>query len=170
MEINLLALLVATLMPTLIGFVWYHPKLFGNVWMRGTGLSEEHLKSGNMAVILGLSLFFSLLLAWTMNLLAYHDGFVQGALFYETNGTMIPEAGSEAAKWLEHFQTHYSDSCRTFKHGAFHGVFLAGLGIALPVMAVNGLFERRGWKYIAVNAGYWLVTLGLMGGVLAGWK
>ncbi|HRN41812.1 MAG TPA: DUF1761 family protein [Vicingus sp.] len=28
------------------------------------------------------------------------------------------------------------------------------------------MFERKGFKYIAINSGYWIITLGLMGGVI----
>ncbi|MEL6988082.1 MAG: DUF1761 domain-containing protein [Bacteroidota bacterium] len=28
------------------------------------------------------------------------------------------------------------------------------------------LFERRGWKYVLIHAGYWLLTLTLIGGVV----
>jgi hypothetical protein len=28
------------------------------------------------------------------------------------------------------------------------------------------LFERRSWKYIFINAGYWILTLTLMGGII----
>jgi hypothetical protein len=41
-----------------------------------------------------------------------------------------------------------------------------GLFFALPVMGTNALFERKGFKYIAINVGYWTVTLALMGGVI----
>ena len=34
------------------------------------------------------------------------------------------------------------------------------------VIGINALFERKGFKYIAINAGYWILCLGLMGGVL----
>lgn len=58
---------------------------------------------------------------------------------------------------------------RTFKHGAFHGVFF-GLMVILPVICINALFERRGFKYIAVNAGFWIVSLAPMGGVICAMK
>lgn len=170
MEINFVAVFVAALLPMVLGYLWYSPWLFGNAWMRASGLSEEQAKSGNPAIIYGVSLLFSLMLAYVMNLIAYHDAFVGGSLYYVTNGTMQPEAGSEAARWLEHFKTNYSDSCRTFKHGAFHLFFIGGLMLALPIIGINALFERRGFKYIAINAGFWILTLALMGGLIAAWK
>ncbi|MEQ1746109.1 MAG: DUF1761 domain-containing protein [Saprospiraceae bacterium] len=170
MSVNFTALIVAALVPMVLGFIWYHPKVFGNVWMRATGLTEEQTKSGNMPVIFGLSFLFSLMLAYIMNTVAYHDGFVYGATYYATDGTMNPDPASEAGRWIEYYKANFSDSTRTFKHGAFHGLFLAGLFIMLPVMATNALFERKGFKYVAVNAGYWLVTLTIMGGIIAAWK
>lgn len=170
MEINFLAVVVAALVPTVLGFIWYHPKVFGNVWMVAAGMDEEKIKSGNMPVIFGLSLLFSLMLAWAMNLLAHHDAFVGGALYYVTNGTMDVDPASDAGKWLEFYKTNLSATCRNFKHGAFHGGMIGGLFMALPILATNGLFERKGGKYIAVNAGYWIITLAIMGGIIAAWK
>lgn len=170
MDLNFIALVVSALIPMLLGFIWYHPKLFGNIWIREAGMTDEKIKSGNMALIFGLSFLFSLMLAFVMNLIAYHDSFVGGALFYITNGTMQPEAGSEPAKWMEYYMNNLSDSNRTFKHGAFHGAMIGGIFIALPVLATNALFERKTLKYVAVNAGYWILCLSIMGGIIAAWK
>lgn len=170
MQLNFLALLVSALVPMILGFIWYHPKVFGNTWMRVAGLTEEQVKTGNMPVIFGVSFVLSLMLAMDMNTLSYHDGFVNGALYYVTNGTLQPAPGSPDAQWLEYYTTNLSATCRTFKHGAFHGAFLGGLFMVLPVLGTNALFERKGFKYIAVNAGYWIVCLALMGGILAAWK
>ena len=162
MEINFLALIVAALVPMVLGFIWYHPKVCGTAWQKGAGLTDDQVKGGNMALIFGLSFLFSLMLAFVMHLISYHDNFVGGAMFYATNGTMQPEAGSELAKWFEYYQANLSASNRTFKHGAFHGVLIGGILIALPLMATNALFERKGFKYIAINAGYWIICLGIM--------
>jgi len=53
----------------------------------------------------------------------------------------------------------------TFKHGAFHGTVLAIFTI-LPVIATSAMFERKGFKYIAINAGYWIVCLAIMGAIV----
>lgn len=31
---------------------------------------------------------------------------------------------------------------------------------------INALFERRGFKYIAIHTGYWLITLAIIGGLM----
>lgn len=167
---NFLAIIVAALIPMIIGFIWYHPKLFGNTWMQVAGMTEEKIKSGNMALIFGLSFLLSLLLSVSMHAIAFHDNFVAGALYYVTDGTMNPDPASEAGRWLEYYKTNLAAGNHTFKHGAFHGFFIAGLMIALPIMGTNALFERKSFKYVAVNAGYWMLTLMLMGGLLAAWQ
>ncbi|MBK8966053.1 MAG: DUF1761 domain-containing protein [Saprospiraceae bacterium] len=169
MEINFIALVVAALVPMALGFVWYHNKVFGAAWMKAAGMTEEKMQGGNMALIFGLSFLFSLMLAMEMNSVAIHDGFVYGATYYATGGTMQPESGSELARWVEYYQTNLATANHTFKHGAFHGV-LFGVFLVLPVMATNALFERKGYKYVLVNVGYWIVCLGIMGGIVAAWR
>jgi hypothetical protein len=44
-----------------------------------------------------------------------------------------------------------------------------GFLIALPVLATNALFEQKSFKYVAINAGYWIVTLALMAGIINAW-
>lgn len=170
MDLNFLALVVTALVPLLVGFVWYHPKVFGNAWMKAAGVTEDQAKTGNMAMIFGLTFVFSFILAYGFNVIAIHDNFIGGAMYYATNGTMNPEPGSELAKWFEYYQTNLAASNHTFKHGAFHGFLLGGILISLPVIAVNALFERKGFKYIAINAGFWILCLTIMGGIVAAWR
>lgn len=53
------------------------------------------------------------------------------------------------------------------QQGAYHG-FTVGLGWVFFAFVVVGRFEQRSWKYIAINGGYWVVTLATMGGLLGG--
>ena len=69
---NFLAIILAALIPMIMGFIYYHPKVFGKAWMDSLGLTEEDLKKGNMAVIFGVSLLMSFLLS--MFLLVNVDG------------------------------------------------------------------------------------------------
>ena len=46
---NFVAIIVAALIPMIIGFIWYHPKVFGNTWMQVAGMTEEKVKTGNKA-------------------------------------------------------------------------------------------------------------------------
>ncbi|MEI6411198.1 MAG: DUF1761 domain-containing protein [Bacteroidota bacterium] len=164
MHINFIAVLIAALIPMLIGFIWYNPKVFGKAWMAASGITEEQMKSGNMAVIFGVSFLFSLLLAVQTNFLVIHQFHYFSILMNEPG---LDDANSEMGRMAADFMAKYGHNFRTFKHGAFHGA-IAGIFFALPVMGISSLFERRSFKYIFIHTGYWVVTLALMGGVICG--
>lgn len=161
MEFNFLAILVAAVVPMVLGFLWYNPALFGNAWMREAGMTEEKMKSGNMAVIFGVSFLLSILLAFFTQTLSIHQFGALGMI-----------GGDPAAEGVmssyQAFMDDYGNAYRTFKHGAFHGL-LAGIFIVFPIMATNGLFERKSWKLIFINSGYWTVALVIMNAIVCGW-
>ncbi len=61
-DMNLLTIVLAALAFFVVGAIWYGV-LFGKAWQRAAGLSDEQVKSGNMALIFGLTLAFELLIA-----------------------------------------------------------------------------------------------------------
>jgi hypothetical protein len=65
-QINYLAVLVAALSGFVIGFLWYSPFLFGNIWMKEAGLTEEKLKQTNLAKTFGLSFLLSLIVSFNL--------------------------------------------------------------------------------------------------------
>ena len=158
--LNFPAILVAAVSALVVGFIWYNPKVFGNAWMNAAGLNEEQLKGGNMAKIFILAFIFAILLAMTMMQMSIHQ---TGAL------SLVGGDASVALPSYAAFMADYGDAFRTYKHGALHGV-LAGFFVALPIIGTNALFERKSGKYIFINAGYWIVTLGVMGAIICGWN
>jgi len=159
-----LILLLAGIIPMLVGAVWYGP-IFGKSWMNVNGFTEESLKGGNMAVIFGVSLLLSIVLAVGLTGLTIHqNGIIQLLATHPDFET----AGSEVNTLYSTIMDNFGDRHRTFGHGALHGA-LGTILLFLPVIAINSLFERRGWKYIGIHFGYWLVTLTLMSGVICQW-
>ena len=144
------------------GFIWYGPKTFGNVWMREAGVSEEKIKSSNMALILSLTYVFSLFLSLILISVVIHQSHILSILADDPG---MKDPNSEISLWLKNFMDQYGQNFRTFKHGAFHGT-LSGIFYAFPIIAINALFERRSWKYIWIHTGYWILTLALMGGIV----
>jgi hypothetical protein len=64
--INWLAVVVGTLAFFAVGAVWYSA-LFGKIWQREVGLSDEQLKSGrNMALLFGLCLLLEFVVVLTL--------------------------------------------------------------------------------------------------------
>jgi len=65
-NINVLSVVIAVLLPMIIGFIYYGKALFGKAWMDSIGMTEEKQKEANMAKVMGISLAMSLLLSLFM--------------------------------------------------------------------------------------------------------
>ena len=158
---NMMIAAVAALIPLLIGFVWYNPKVFGKTWMAGAGLTEEDGKKMNMPLVFGLTYVFSFFIAmflhfWTIHQFAFFS-LLEPARNY-TDPAGFKEAITAAAALSEH-------KFRSWSHGMAHGIIFSVMFI-LPVIAIDGMFGRKNWKYILINWGYWLVSVTLMGMVV----
>lgn len=158
MAFNILAVLVASLSTLLVGFVWYHPKVFGTIWMRETGMTEEKAQKSNMLKIFGLTIFLSILLSLCLTYLVIHQ-----------TGVLSLVGGNANDEAYKAFMEIHGGAFRTFKHGALHG-FMSGIFIALPLVGINSLFEQKSGKYILITTGYWIVSMTLMGGIICAWQ
>jgi hypothetical protein len=62
---------------------------------------------------------------------------------------------------------------RTGRHTFFRGIWvgtLMGVGMVLPIFGLEYIFEVRTWGLLAVNAGFWVAGMILMGAIVGGWK
>lgn len=156
-----LSALAAALSTFIVGFIWYHPKVFGNAWMKAEGLTEEQLKKGNMAKIFGLSFVFAFIASFII---------IPAVVIHQSGALGMAGGDPEhvSASYTA-FMAEYGDAFRTFKHGALHGTIL-GVGFVFPVIAINGLYSHKPWKLIFITSGYWVVSLAIMGGIICGWS
>ena len=46
LHINFIAVLIAAVVPMVMGFIWYNPKVFGTIWMKETVLTQEEIQKG----------------------------------------------------------------------------------------------------------------------------
>ena len=116
-----------------------------------------------MLKVFGLTFILSLMLAMLLMVLVIHQFSlfsVVADIVREPGDTSTPEGA-----WLKSAMDLYGTKFRTFKHGMFHG-FIAGLFLFLPIVAVNGLFERKSAKYIFINTGFWTLCAMIMGGII----
>ena len=160
MEINLLALLAAAFSTLVVGFIWYNPKVFGTIWMNESGITEEKMKGGNMAITLLVSFIYAFFIAFVLRFLVIHQ---TGALGIVGGDASIAKPSYAA------FMSDYGTAFRTFKHGALHG-FMTGLFLILPVLGISALYERRSFKYTLVTGGYWVISGMIMGGIICAWQ
>lgn len=160
MDINFLALLLAAASTLVVGFIWYSPKVFGTIWMKESGMTEDKMKGANMAMIFGLSFVYAFLISFLLQMLTIHQFGALGMV----GGDPALAKPSYAA-----FMADYGDAFRTFKHGALHGT-LTGIFLALPLIGTNALYERRSFKYVLVTGGFWIVCFATMGGIICSMK
>jgi uncharacterized membrane protein len=162
MSLNWIAILLSSLIPMVVGFIYYNKNVCGTAWMKATGMTEEKAKSANMFKIFGFSLLFNVMLAVMMPTVVIHQMHV-GSMLMDQPDFQNPE--SESAQFLKSTLAKYGSDFRTFKHGALHG-FMLSLFVGLPMIATGSLYERRGAKYNLITWGYWAISLTLMGGVI----
>ena len=141
-QANLIAVAVAALVPMIMGFIYYHPKVMGNAWMKANGFTLESIGTGPKPVLYLVALAFSFLLSFRLCI----DVIAPGQ-------DVAPDGHSYI----------------TFQHGLAHGA-INTIFLLLPVLGTISIFEKRGWNWLFVNLAYWGVTLMIMQGILSAWS
>ena len=103
--INYIAVILATLSSMVVGFIWYTPRVFGNTWMRLTGVNPEAGMSSAARPII-VTVIVSFVTAWVLAGAAdisfhfYGGSFLASSLFT----ALILWAGFTAARFVTHDQ------------------------------------------------------------------
>ena len=87
-DVNWIAVLLCAVSSLVLGGIWYSPMLFAKPWQHAAGLSDEQAKSGNMAMIFGLTFLLSLVAALVF------------AMFLGRNFGLVPAIGAGASAGL----------------------------------------------------------------------
>jgi hypothetical protein len=168
MKINWIVVFACSLIPIVIGFFWYGKLLFGNAWMKASGMTIEVAKELNMPKVMGLALLLGAMISTTMLVWTVHQ-FGFNSVFQGANDQLaLKNPNSALSLYVKDFFDKYGHNFRTFKHGAFHGI-IAGLFFALPITGMAALWERKSFKYVAIHTGYWIVCFALIGGIICQW-
>ena len=102
-EINIWAVLLATVSSLVVGFIWYAKPVFGAYWMKSVGHDEESMKSGSVMPII-VTVIVSFITAWVLaGAVAiaqnfYHGNFLANSLLT----ALILWAGFTAARMVTH--------------------------------------------------------------------
>ncbi|PJZ70881.1 hypothetical protein CH373_06350 [Leptospira perolatii] len=146
MNLNYLAILTAVVINIVIGNIWYGP-LFGKAWAAAVGIDmSKKPPTMEMVKSMGLMVIGSFLMAWVFA----HNAFVWNFLY---DKTMLQVHGP-AIPWLM----------------GFYGGFYTWLGFIVPLTLNSVAFEGKPWKLFGINAGYYFISLQVIGMVLAYWK
>lgn len=143
-EINYLAIVVAALVPSILGFIYYGP-LFQSQWLSSLGKTKEEMEPSNPAVTYGLALVVALIASMGLKMtmeLVHKDINASGELFF--------------------------NSFHTFGHGALHGA-MTFITLIAPIIISLSLFQKNSGKNIILNVVFWLICFTIMGGILDVW-
>ncbi len=81
-QINILAVCLAALSSFILGGLWYSPLLFGGVWMKEAGVTEETAKKANMIRTFSLAFIASLVISFNLAMFLGAERTLQTGLFY----------------------------------------------------------------------------------------
>lgn len=162
METKYFVDLGAALIPLVIGYIWYHPKLLGSVLKDSGDVNAEKLQTGHAWWVYPLAYIGCYFIAGSLHSIVIHQYGIRSML---ANQPDLHTAGTALNTTVQALLDKYADNYRTFKHGALHGAF-TGVYLILPILAVITLFEKKRWTYLAIHGVYWIICLALMGGVV----
>ena len=162
MNMNWTVILLTSVVPLIMGFIYYNEKVLGKPWMEASGTTKEKMQGANMPMIFGMALLFSIMLAMSMQFIVIHQSHLNSIVANQPN---FMDPTSEAGSMVKAMMDKYGHNFRTIKHGALHG-FICSLFTILPVLGTNAMFERRGAKYIFISWGFWAINFMIMGGII----
>lgn len=86
---NWLAVIVAAFSSMALGFIWYHPKVFGTSWMKGAGLTMDDAKKSNMGLIFGLAFVMAIVVSSFLSTWVHEDENLPEFLHGAFHGMML---------------------------------------------------------------------------------
>jgi len=155
---NMLILALLSLIPFAFAYLWFHPQLFGGErWFAASEMPIDKRTAVKPLKLL-LSILLNFLLAFGLSQLVLH----QMGVFSLVGGDISLLQTGVGADFMKEFgQRHLS-----FGHGIFHGI-LAALFFGMPFLGYVCIFEKKSANYFLIYMGYWIITLGLMGGLIS---
>lgn len=139
LQINVVAVLVATAVSFILGFIWY-AKLFAKPWIREMGYDPNMRPDATtMAKGMALMVIANFLFAWVLAFYLAGWQFIPGTAKL---GTLSFAINSALSVWI---------------------------GFHVPVHLSRVAWEKHSWKLFFMNSGYHLVATGVVTMILAYW-
>lgn len=134
-DINIWAVVAGGISAVVVGFVWYAPPLWRNVWAREAGIDPA--AADVTKIHMAQRAFIAFVLAFVLSWVMAHFSVIWGVL---TLGSAL-----ELGFWI-------------------------WLGFMVPLLAGPALWERRSMTYVAIHAGYWLITTVAIAAIVSLWS
>ena len=141
-DINYWAVLVGGVVAMIVGGLWYGP-LFGKAWMRGMGWDPDDAEQmARVKKAAGPAYFQMFILALVQTYVLAHIIWAYGLALPTVTGV---SASLQSGFWI-------------------------WLGFVLPIKYGDKLWGGKQFKYVAVDLGYYLVLLCVLGVILSVWQ
>lgn len=130
-NINYWAVLIGALAAFVLGAIWYSKALFGSVWQKLLGFTDEYLRKGNMAAIMTASFILMLIMSFGMAMLIQgHEGSEVDWLSGLYHGLIIGVVFAAASIGINYLYQRRSFSLWLIDAG-YQVLFLTIMGIIL---------------------------------------
>ena len=133
--VNFLAILIATVVAMVIGMSWYSSFLFGNAWMRLSGIDPKKIDKSKMKGM------------WKIMIVAFISNLIMAfvlSTFIKLSQTTSATDATQLGFWI-------------------------WLGFMMPLQLGMVLWENKPFKLFLINTSHYLVTLIVMGLIIALW-
>ena len=159
---NFIVLGACAFIPFVIAIVWFHPKAFGGeIWKNVASLSDAQYAKPIKPIQLVLSILLNFMLAFGVFVVTVHGTHVLSLTGPDVDAF---KQGTALA-----FMQEYGQNFQTFQHGIGHGLILSFLFFVVPILGYAVIFERKSYKYLLVNGGFWALSLTIMACVISKW-
>ncbi len=162
MALNFPLLFATALIPLIVGWIWYNPSVFGNTLYPNRPINDSERK-GHSPMVYIATYIFGLFISFNLLGATIHQyGIIQ--LFAGEPG--FGEEGTETMKAFNDMMSQVAGRHRSIGHGVLHGVIHA-ITIALPVTGIIALFQGKGFKYIMIHTGYFVICFGAIAAIIS---
>jgi len=137
-EINIWAVLLATLSSMVVGSLWYSRRVFGAYWMKAVGHDDESMKQGAVAPII-ITVIVSFITASVLaGAAAIAQHFYGGSFLANTLlSTLILWAGFTASRMVTHDAFDRRPAGLTVLNLAHELVTLMVMGLIIGLFGIN---------------------------------
>lgn len=124
-------------------------------------LTDEQHNKTIKPIQLGASIVLNFLLSFGVFITTVHQTHVLALTGPDMNAF---QRGTAQA-----FMQEYGGNFHTLQHGVTHGLFIGLLLFVIPILGYAVIFERKSFKYLFINAGFWGISLVLMACIISRW-